>query len=559
MEIIMARKLTELTKDELIAKIADLEDKLKKRYGLVWDREKEPEKIVVDCEKNVPVLQADKAKAIINSGEDNILIEGDNYHALTCLNYTHKGKIDFIYIDPPYNTGKKNEWKYNDRYIDINDNYRHSKWLNFMEKRLNLAKSLLSQNGFIAISINDIEQANLKLLCDKIFGQDCFYAQLTWINRTQPTNMGKAMYNVQKNIDYVLVYGRTTPTKFHGFRLYESEQKSYPETDSTGLSFRYEELAQRKNKGMLKRDSMLFSILGVSPKTGYRWQISLEKYQELKQKDKLVKKGKKLYQKIYPEDEENSYTLMPFWSHMEEVDTSQIGKKELNEILGPSQELETVKPLSLLTTLLFHITHKNSVILDFFAGSGTTGHAVLEMNKQDGGHRRFILCTNNESNICTDVCYPRLKGVINGYKEGGNGEFVAGLGGNLTYYKTALIPVERIDKVTDRQRVEITRKAGTMIGLKESTLQETELTEYYQIFTNHNKTRKTAIYFREDESRMNELIKKLADAPTALYVFSYSKVDKEAYKELGKNIRVEDIPEPLLQIYKEINLKVEEK
>lgn len=555
----MARKLTELTKDELIAKIADLEDKLKKRYGLVWDREKEPEKIVVDCERNVPVLQSDKTKEIIGSGEENVLIEGDNYHALTCLNYTHRGKIDFIYIDPPYNTGKKNEWKYNDRYIDINDNYRHSKWLNFMEKRLNLAKSLLSPNGFIAISINDIEQANLKLLCDKIFGQDFFYAQLTWINRTQPTNMGKAMYNIQKNIDYVLVYGKTNPTKFQGFQLYQSEQKSYPEKDEKGFSFRYEALAQRKNKGTLKRDSMLFPVLGIHPKMGYRWQISLEKYQELQQKDRLIKKGEKIYQKIYPEDEENPCTLMPFWGHMEEVDTSQIGKKELNEILGPSQELETVKPLSLLTNLLFHIANKNSVILDFFAGSGTTGHAVLEMNKQDGGHRRFILCTNNEGNICTDVCYPRLKKVIEGYTNATTQELIAGLGTNLTYYKTALIPVERIDKVSDKQRVEITRKAGTMIGLKENTLKEIELTEYYQIYTNQDGTRKTAIYFREDESRMNELIKKLANVPTALYVFSYSKVDKDAYKDLGKDIRVEDIPEPLLQIYKEINLKIEEK
>ena len=240
-------------------------------------------------------------------------------------------------------------------------------------------------------------------------------------------------------------------------------------------------------------------------------------------------------------------------------DANENGTKLINSIV-PNAPFNFPKSLWNVYDCLYAAigNKKDAVVVDFFAGSGTTGHAVLEMNK-DGGRRRFILCTNNESNICTDVCYPRLKGVINGYKEGGKGQFIAGLGGNLTYYKTALIPVERIDKVTDRQRVEITRKAGTMIGLKESTLQETELTDYYQIFTNHAKTHKTAIYFREDESKMNELIKKVADAPTALYVFSYSKVDKEAYKELGKNIRVEDIPEPLLQIYKEINLKIEEK
>src|SRR5690606_33566981 len=138
------------------------------KYGLVWDSEKENERVVLDCREKLPILKEVKNKEIKTSDNDyNLMIEGDNYHALQVLSYTHKEKIDVIYIDPPYNTGEK-DFIYNDRYVDIDDGYRHSKWLNFMEKRLELAKGLLSQLGAIFISIDNNEQANLKLLCDKI-------------------------------------------------------------------------------------------------------------------------------------------------------------------------------------------------------------------------------------------------------------------------------------------------------------------------------------------------------------------------------------------------------
>ena len=166
----------EFSKEELIEIIKKQQQELKnKKYGLVWDSEREPEQVVLDCANHLPILKRIKSKEIkTDDSEDNILIEGDNYHALSVLNYTHKGKIDVIYIDPPYNTGKANEWKYNDKYIDKNDNYRHSKWLNFMEKRLNLAKELLAEDGVIFISIGNDEFAQLKLLCDKIFDEKNF-------------------------------------------------------------------------------------------------------------------------------------------------------------------------------------------------------------------------------------------------------------------------------------------------------------------------------------------------------------------------------------------------
>ena len=159
----------EMSKEDLIEYIKNLNESNNGKYGLIWDKEKEPEQVVVDCDKNIPVLEEVKEKEIDNGGEDNILIEGDNFHALSVLNYTHPESIDVIYIDPPYNTGN-NDFVYNDKYVDAEDGYRHSKWLNFMSKRLKLARNLLKEDGVIFISIDDNEFAQLKLLCDKIFG-----------------------------------------------------------------------------------------------------------------------------------------------------------------------------------------------------------------------------------------------------------------------------------------------------------------------------------------------------------------------------------------------------
>ena len=162
-----------MSKEDLINYIKNINETNNGKYGLIWDKEKEPEKIVEECNKFIPILKEDESKILENSGENNILIEGDNFHALSVLNYTHREAIDIIYIDPPYNTGKE-DFIYNDRYVDENDGYRHSKWLNFMQKRLKIARDLLKKEGFILISIDDNEYAQLKLLCDNIFGEKKF-------------------------------------------------------------------------------------------------------------------------------------------------------------------------------------------------------------------------------------------------------------------------------------------------------------------------------------------------------------------------------------------------
>lgn len=161
-----------LSNDEKSALLGLLHEQ--KKYGLVW--EDKPEDVELQMARELPVLTEVKERAIISEAPEapnHILIEGDNLHALTALTYTHAGKIDVIYIDPPYNTGNK-DFVYNDRYVDKEDSYRHSKWLSFMSRRLRIARSLLSDHGVIFISIDDNEQAALKLLCDEVFGDTNF-------------------------------------------------------------------------------------------------------------------------------------------------------------------------------------------------------------------------------------------------------------------------------------------------------------------------------------------------------------------------------------------------
>src|SRR3989344_8604909 len=169
----MAKDYSEFSKEELIKLVTKQDKELdSKKYGLIWDREKEPEQVVLDCENNLPIVERMKDKEIkTNDSDDNIFIEGDNYHSLSVLNYTHKGKIDFIYIDPPYNTGNKS-WKYNNDYVEKEDAFRHSKWLSFMSKRIRLAKNLLSDNGIIVVAIDDYEHHTLRLLMDEYFGEE---------------------------------------------------------------------------------------------------------------------------------------------------------------------------------------------------------------------------------------------------------------------------------------------------------------------------------------------------------------------------------------------------
>ncbi len=448
-------KYKHLSKKDLIQIIEQQTEELKnKRYGLIWDTEREPEKVVLDCENNLPVLKTvEENKIIQTENEDNILIEGDNYHALTVLNYTHKETIDIIYIDPPYNTGKKDEWKYNDRYVDKNDAYKHSKWLNFMEKRLNLAKNLLKkENSAIFISIDDNELAQLKLLCDKIFGENNFVGQWSWFKSATPPNLS---HKIKKNIEYILAYEKNKNSqKYTGTQKISKSDDPITKPQNTiktltfepnTIHFKIQDKTIKKGiYGTSKFPNELLNDLiiengknknQVSFKNKFVWlQEKLEA--EIKN-NTLIKASKAL---VLSYKKQNYAPEVPpnLIDDTVGVKTTEQAGKELIAMFG-KKVFDFPKPVELIKYLIsFLQDKKDATILDFFAGSGTTGQAVLELNKKDNGKRKFILCTNNEGNIAGEVCYPRVSKVIKGYSDTKNNKIV-GVNSNLQYFKTAFV------------------------------------------------------------------------------------------------------------------------
>ncbi len=574
-----------LNNQELLARIKELETEIKsiksrKKYGLVW--EDKPEDVVLQCAENIPVLKEVKNRKVVtdNSLPDNLLIEGDNYHVLSVLNYTHKGKFDSIYADPPYNTGST-DWKYNNDYVDKEDSFRHSKWISFMDKRLRLAKSLLKEDGIICVTIDDYEISRLLILMEEIFGE---YNHLG----TVPVRNNPAGRSTTKGIsithEYAIFFGNTDKSKVGHLERNQKQIDRYKESDEKGKfewvnfrkpgskkiespkmfypifvtkdSFRLPKMEWNdieQNYILLektrKNEEIIFPIDDDGEERRWRWGIDRFEKENKELCVKLVKNKLHLYLK----GRINDIGVLPMtWWDKKEYSSSAYGTNLLKEIFSELQIFSYPKSIhAVIDSLNVMSENKNALILDFFAGSGTTGHAVLELNKQDGGNRKFILCTNNENKICEEVTYERVRRVIKGYKNK-KGEKVEGLGGNLSYYKTDLVNIDKLHKVSDEAKIKVTYQAGEMIAVREDTLNEIEKNDWWQIFEGNGKV--TAIYFKEDKTKLKELIvllekKKL---PTVLYIFGWGKNEyRNEYST--KNIKVEDIPEPILEVYKEIN------
>lgn len=537
----MAKKdYSKLSKEELLEVIKNLESK--KKYGLVWDEEKVPEKVVLDCQKQLPVLKEVKEKEIITDPNQptNILIEGDNYHALSVLNYTHKGKIDLIYIDPPYNTGNK-DFIYNDCYVEKEDSWRHSKWLNFMNKRLELAKELLTEKGVIFISIDDNEVAQLKLLCDRVFGEINFCGQWQWFKSATPPNLSN---KIKKNLEFILVYEKQkNNSKFRGIKkvsksndpiVNKTNPLSILEFPAGSVKFSIEN-GKIKNKEY-KAQSYIYEYLdeveivnffNIKPfrvRSNFRWnQNGL--MNQLKNNTKIfASKTNVISQKKAEYSEEVPPNLI---DESVGVDTTEEAGKRLFEMFN-QKVFDYPKPVSLIKYLLnfrHELKNETPIILDFFAGTGTTAQAVLELNNEDGGNRKFILCTNNELNgvgsdlanqnkeerieefgICQRATYPRLSKVINGYKNLKE-EQIEGLGGNLKYFKTSFVK-NRPNK--DQLKIEITKQCTEMLCLKEGIFNLKTTAENYKIFEQNNSKENCfmAIFYDFANASLEELKKK---------------------------------------------------
>lgn len=360
---------------------------------------------------------------------EHSLIIGENYDALKNLiaTYTDKqgnGLIDVIYIDPPYNTDKskedgndyKEEVEGKNKFI-YRDKYTRDGWLNMMNERLKLAKKLLSDNGVIFISIDDSEQAYLKILCDEIFGEENFESFI-WQKKGGASNTEKIIGCLT---EYVLCFFKK---KKPGIFRYREIERKYTNRDAKG---KYNLAGiEKTNAGVYARPTMLFEIIdpktGVSfrPSNGMRWTLGEKSI------NKMIKNGQlyfdyekqKVYQIKRPEDYEESNNV--FYNLLIDYGSLSTAKDEIEEILGYREIFDTPKPTELIKELLKISTKSNSLILDFFAGSGTTGQAVMELNEEDGGNRKFILVTNNENDIATKITRERLYRVITG--KGSKGE-----------------------------------------------------------------------------------------------------------------------------------------
>lgn len=538
------------SKEKLLVEIDRLKKELKrkKKYGLVWDSEREPEEVVEMCREKLPVLKEVEGKEIITDKNKpvNLLIEGDNYHALSVLNYTHKGKIDVIYIDPPYNTGNK-DFIYNDRYVDKEDSYRHSKWLSFMEKRLKLAKNLLSEEGIIYISIDDNEIAQLKLIMEDLLNH---ISTIHWRRTEGQDNLTK---NVSVVAEYILVYGREKREKyiFNKFPLSDRAVKEYRYEDEGG-KFRRRTLVDKqrgKNKFSVKTPS---GDIIEGP-----FNISEEKFRLIPKEEIYWADGKMPYLKTYLIKDKGSYPNNWFDNS---IGTNEDGTDELTKILGRNK-FNNPKPVSLIKTLI-KMAPKNEYILDFFAGSGTAGHATLELNEEGEGNRRFILCTNNENNngngfkIAEDICYPRIKKVIEGYKKNSNGKKVAGLGGNLKYFKTEFVDYK---ESTDRNKIKLTNEATEMLCVKEGTFEEVKSPAFakapagknFKIFKNHEHY--TGIIF--DQLAIKEFKKVISNIKTKFSVYIFSLGDdsfEDEFEDIKQKVKLSPIPEAILKVYRRI-------
>lgn len=482
----------------LLSYLSDLaKDVNGKKYGLVFEEHREEIDEVLDT--HIPVLTEDTDLFIDNGGQMNFLIEGDNFASLKLLDKTHRGKIKLIYIDPPYNTGN-DDFIYDDRFVDSEDGFKHSKWISFMSERMSIARELLSESGAIFIQISDIEVAQLKMLCDEIFGEDNFLNIISVnMKNVAGASGGGEDKKFKKNCEYILIYAKNYSMLplFNGAYEYTRMSELVNRYKAEGVSWKYnsvlvdagekeyitstvdgdgneiriykrvglvsQSIAQyAKSKGISENDIFDYHFKRIyrttMPQSSIRPRV-MAKMQEIGRFEDVIsieyipKTGRNkglIYEQFYSGEK---YNLFAWLSDVTDVRDGIGYKKDLqgtywNYVAGTknlskegNMEFRNgKKPLDLIKRIISLYPSNDITVCDFFAGSGTTGHAVISLNKEDGGKRQFILCTNNQNNICREKTYIRLLNVINGYTTE-NGKEFAPNPTSLKYYKVDYVSI----------------------------------------------------------------------------------------------------------------------
>lgn len=504
--------------DDVLIALGEVENELNsKKYGLVW--EKHEESVDILMHDNIPVFAEvmDKEISIDADGNYNFLLEGDNLHSLRLLEKTHRGKIDVIYIDPPYNT-KNKDFIYDDIKIDSTDGYQHSKWLSFMSERLIIARNLLSKTGILAISIGYQEVNNLMLLCQELFSS----RQVVCV--TVQTSSGNAVANGFTYTQEYIVF--VTPIDFVPYEV-EEEKKDYI-TPYHGMNLAGFNQTQRPNQAYPIFIDNLGRIVGCGKSLQERmddgsfvgekgdfifdydeapsgtvavWPVTQhgDKCVWRLIPEKLMKNWELGYIKVVPNNKgKNKYTVqylsggiinqieagtLETYRISPEIPTLEVvgfktsassiptiwtnskfltatGSRDIKNIFNSKVPFLFPKPIPLIKEIIMRVSDNEATILDFFAGSGTTAQAVLELNMADKGHRSFILCTNNENKICEEITYPRIKTVITGNRMDGS-VYSDGIPANLKYYRT-----DFVSKDSDDVSAELLEHITEMIQLE---------------------------------------------------------------------------------------------
>lgn len=460
----MSKKYDDLSKEELVRLLEARDRRDATRFGLVWEaNEIERDKALnqdfvsldLDRELSCPADPAD--------GWRNLIIEGDNFDALRYLKMTFAGRIKCIYIDPPYNTGNK-DFIYNDRFVDREDLWRHSKWCEFMFQRLTLAKDLLRQDGVVFVSIDDNEVSTLRLLMDRVFGATNFIATVVWQKKQSPQNDAT---NLSDMHDYIVIYAQKAKANRNDAAGWKrnllprtavaNARYDNPDNDPRGpwTSGDY-----TCNKTKTERPNLYYPIRNpntgkdVWPNERRVWIVERDVTERNLREDRIwwgaTGKNKPRF-KNFLSDVADGIVPSTWWTR-EECGDNQEGRRELRGILPTGDDFSTPKPTRLIEKILRIATDEDDFVLDFFAGSGTTAHAVHKMNKESGGNRRVILVSNTEAtedqpdkNICRDVCATRLRRVIEGYDD------TPATGGDFAYLRCRRIEPGQLDEIDHAQ------------------------------------------------------------------------------------------------------------